>query len=243
MSHLNQTTGQTLLERAALYLSRNRARAGTVALAAVPLAAAAPARAGYLHKWTYAQAQYQSGSGTQASTLSDSDTPAGSTMTGTAHYALDGSAVALICDGYIGAGAGEVSGGDRADFTWDFAIAQPDVPQLAGLHWDLVAIYDTTSTPMVSQTLASGDGFGSFSGTGSLNFASDLTDMNWFGADLKITATAPASAAGPYPLDVTFSGDGISYAYVPEPATALGAVVMLSCLAGMRRRRGAYEAA
>jgi hypothetical protein len=200
------------------------------------LAAAAPAQAGYLHKWTYHIADYASGSGGQTSSLTLNDTSDGSSVTGTAQYALSSSAVARIRAGYSGAGTGQVSAGDRADFSWNFQLSDTGTDQLSSLHWDLVGFYDSTSGPLVSQTLASGDGLGSFSGSASLPFATNVDDLNWFGADLQMSATAPPTA-GQYSMSASLTGDGIRYAYVPVPEPAgAGVIIMLSCLFARRRR-------
>jgi hypothetical protein len=227
----------TLLDRARQYLARNRGTAaGAAALVAVPLMAASSAQAGYLHKWTYGLASFDSGSGTAQNNLVVSDAPGGSKLTGSALYSLNDSAIALVRGGYSGLGAGEVDAGDRADFTWDFSLTDTGATPLADVQWELIAIYSERFGPTSRQTLASGDDFGTFSGAAPLVFSSPLTDMNWFGADLKIIATAPAPAAGQYQFNVALSNDGIRYAYVPipEPAGA-GLVLMLSAGFVLRR--------
>src|SRR5687768_14961361 len=108
---MSKRMGPTLLERATALLARS---GPATALAIVPLAAAAPAQAQYLHKWTYDITTFSgspNGGSAQNNVLLVS-IPNGDKLTGIATYTLSNSAIANIRAGYSGAGAGSVFAGD-----------------------------------------------------------------------------------------------------------------------------------
>jgi hypothetical protein len=223
----------TLFERAAALVARSGPAA---ALTIVPLAAATPTQATYLHAWIYAQATFEGSTngGTRTSSLMLSSHPHGEKATGVATYTLNNSAIASIRAGYSGLGAGQVTAGQQADFAWNFSITDIGQAAIDSIEWQFIGHYDSLSGPWTRQTLASGTGFGAFSGAAPLIFQSSMNDMNWFGADLLIAATVAGTEPGLYQFEVLLSGDGMSYAFVPDPSSA--GVLVLSALLMLRRR-------